>query len=129
MTRTPPHTSRPEAAARRGLGGHLEDVPTDNDGHQRPTPVYPILGRDQRKGPNQHRMLVRSLDGMQAVTPVERRALHRAATVLWTTARSRHRRRVGSGLVERPGGRMRDELSPRVGHMLADRDNVWPEGP
>jgi hypothetical protein len=45
----------------------LEDVPRDNDGHQRSTGVYPNLGRDQHKRRDQHRLSARSLDGMQGV--------------------------------------------------------------
>jgi hypothetical protein len=48
-------------------GGCLEDVPRDNDGHQRSTAVYPNFGHDQRKRRDQHRLSAQSLDGMQGV--------------------------------------------------------------
>ena len=46
------------------LGGCLEDVPRDNDGHQRSTTVSPSLGMTSADRSDQHRLDAWSLDGM-----------------------------------------------------------------
>jgi Ni,Fe-hydrogenase I small subunit len=62
-----PHHLMRMCARRVEPGGCLEDVPGDNDGHQRPTAVYPNSVHDQRKRRDQHRLTAQSLDGMQEV--------------------------------------------------------------
>jgi hypothetical protein len=80
----------------------VEDVPRDNNGHQRSTAVNPNLAYDQRKQRDQHRWSVQSLDGMQEITTSPANAP--AAASLWMgLARFPTRMGRGTALASGPG--------------------------